>query len=118
MFTGLSLGDLKDFFTEIFEEQFGRKLESGSEFYFNGLPIGNGKKSNPAPKDTTVYLTRGEVSKQLQISLPTLHNYTKEGLIKSYRMGGKVRYKAEEIELALTERNFNAVNRKGGNRAA
>ena len=69
-------------------------------------------------KDSSIYLTRGEVAKQLQISLPTLHNYTKEGYIKSYRIGGKVRYKADDIEKALTERNFTAVNRKGGAYAA
>lgn len=81
-----------------------------------GIKVGEETiKRNPVEKrDLTVYLTRGEVAKQLQISLPTLHNYTKEGLIKSYRIGGKVRYKAEDIEKALTERNFTAVNRKGG----
>lgn len=118
MFTGLSLGDLKYFFTEILEEQLGRKLNDGSEFFVHGFGTGNSTKKISKEKDSTIYLTRGEVCKQLQISLPTLHNYTKEGLIKSYRMGGKVRYKAQEIELALTERNFKAVNRKGGNRAA
>ena len=118
MFTGLSMGELKDFFTELLEEQLGRSLNEDSEFFFNGLRIGGNKQKEKVQKDPTVYLTRGEVCKQLQISLPTLHNYTKEGLIKSYRMGGKVRYKAQEIEQALTERNFKAVNRKGGKNAA
>ena len=81
-----------------------------------GIKVGNETitRNSVKEKDLTVYLTRGEVAKQLQISLPTLHNYSKEGFIKSYRIGGKVRFKAEDIEKALTERNFMAVNRKGG----
>jgi excisionase family DNA binding protein len=69
-------------------------------------------------KDQTVYLTRGEVAKQLQISLPTLHSYVKQGFIKSFRIGGKVRFKLQDIEQALTERNFISVKRKGGQNAA
>lgn len=52
------------------------------------------------------YLTRGQVAKLLQISLPTLHEYTKRGLLISYRVGSKVRYKASEIESTLKERNY------------
>lgn len=114
LFTGLSLGELKEFFTGILEEQLGRKLESNSSFYFDGVCIDGSKSKHASQMDASIYLTRGEVAKQLQISLPTLHNYTKEGFIKSYRLGGKVRYKADEVETALTERNFTAVNRKGG----
>ena len=109
--------EFKELMAEVFEEQLGRKLSENSEFFGNGFGL-NASKKTSKPKDATIYLTRGEVSKQLQISLPTLHTYTKDGLIKSYRMGGKVRYKAQEIEQTLTERNFKAVNRKGGNYAA
>jgi excisionase family DNA binding protein len=50
----------------------------------------------------TEFLTRQEVSKLLQISLPTLHDYTKKGIVLGYRIGNKVRYKRTEIENSLT----------------
>lgn len=63
--------------------------------------------------DNTKLLTRAETALILQISLPTLHDYTKRGLIKSYRIGTKIRYKVLEIEEALTSRNF-GLTKKGG----
>jgi len=59
------------------------------------------------------YLTRREVTQLLKISLPTLHRYTKDGVLRSYRIGGKVRYKQHEVETALKERNF-GLSKKGG----
>lgn len=103
--------EFKELMTGILEEQLGRKLNQGSEFYFNGVSL------DELSEGKIIYLTRGEVAKKLQISLPTLHSYTKDGFIRSYRIGGKVRYKADDIDKALTERNFTAVNRKGGLRA-
>ena len=45
--------------------------------------------------------TRKEVADLLGISLPSLHNYTKTGRIRAYRLGNSVRYKMEDIEQAL-----------------
>ena len=108
---GVTVQEFKELLTDLMEEQLGRKLGNIIEF---GDQNGSFKVRSSKSKDDTKYLTRGEVSKQLQISLPTLHNYVKQGLLKSYRIGGKVRFKANEIEQSLTERNFTAVNRKGG----
>jgi excisionase family DNA binding protein len=44
------------------------------------------------------FLTRKEVSKILNISLPTLCSYTKKGLLKGYRVGARVLYKKSEVE--------------------
>jgi len=56
----------------------------------------------PSP-DQNQILTRQETAKLLAISLPTLHDYTKRGLIKSHRLGTKVRYKREDIDAALKQ---------------
>ena len=53
------------------------------------------------------FLSRKEVSKLLQISLPTLSVLTKEGVINSYRIGRRVLYKSDEIENAPLKRRFN-----------
>ena len=52
----------------------------------------------PQPKHI---LTRQETAKLLNISLPTLNQYTKEGYITAYRLVFKVRYRIEDINLAL-----------------
>lgn len=58
----------------------------------------------PPPK--IQYLSRKEVSELLKVSLVTVHNWTKEGLINSYRIGRRVMYKKEEIEESLVKRRF------------
>lgn len=47
--------------------------------------------------------TRKEVSEMLGITLPTLHEWTKEGIIKAHRIGTRVRYKEEDVQKALSE---------------
>lgn len=49
----------------------------------------------------TEFLTRQEVAKRLKISLPTLHDYSKRGIIPVFRIGNKVRYKLSDIENSL-----------------
>lgn len=52
----------------------------------------------------TRYLTRKEAAAFLKISLPTLNNYTKVGIINGFRVGTRVLYKLEDLEL-----NLNAI---------
>ena len=51
----------------------------------------------PSNKKTDIYGTRKEVAKELKVSLPTLNEYTKNGTIKGYRIGGRVLYKWNEV---------------------
>jgi len=50
-------------------------------------------------------LTRQQVADRLKISLPTLNELTKSGKITGYRIGNRLRYKATEIQQALTKIN-------------
>lgn len=59
------------------------------------------KNNNTIPSIT--YLTRKEVGDLFKVSLVTIHSWTNKGLLKSYRIGNKVRYKRHEIEQALVE---------------
>ncbi|MCB9001678.1 MAG: helix-turn-helix domain-containing protein [Bacteroidales bacterium] len=55
-------------------------------------------------KETTPeLLTRAETAEYLGVSLPTLNDWTKHGIIKGYRIAGRVRYKRPDIENALKE---------------
>lgn len=42
-------------------------------------------------------ITREETAELLRVSLPTLHNWTKSGLLQSYKIASRVRYKREEV---------------------
>jgi excisionase family DNA binding protein len=59
------------------------------------------KKADPESKSQSIYLSRAEVSRLLKISLPTLHDWTKQEWLQSYKIGNRVLYKREEVELAL-----------------
>lgn len=56
--------------------------------------------SSPTIKSETL-LTRQETASKLKISLVTLNDWTKRGLIQSYLIGGRVLYKESEIENSL-----------------
>lgn len=47
------------------------------------------------------YMTRKEVSKRLGISLVTLNDWTKKGLIPAYKCGNRVYYDEHEILQAI-----------------
>jgi excisionase family DNA binding protein len=48
------------------------------------------------------YLTRKETAQRLHISLPTLNEYTKSGKLRAYRINGRVLYRRDDVDAALT----------------
>jgi excisionase family DNA binding protein len=52
------------------------------------------------------YRTRKETAEMLNISLPTLNQYTKKRILTGYRVGVRVLYKQSEIESALVKMKF------------
>jgi excisionase family DNA binding protein len=57
-------------------------------------------------------LTRKQTADFLCISLPTLHDWTKTGIIQAHRIGNRVLYKFEEINNSLSQINTSTM--KGG----
>ena len=49
------------------------------------------------------YYTRMETARILNITLPTLHRLTKDGLITSKKVGNRILYEAEAIDSAVME---------------
>ena len=83
LLTSFKEADLKKLFREVLEEKIkkeSKKKESCSRF---------------------AYMNRFEVAKLLKISLPTLNNWSKSGIVQSYRIGNRILYKAEEIDQAI-----------------
>jgi len=54
------------------------------------------------PKSKTVYFSRVEVAEMLKISLPTLNEWSKLGILQSYRIGNRILYKSQEVEESLS----------------
>lgn len=48
-------------------------------------------------------LTRKETAEKLKISLVTLNDWTKRGIVQSYIIGGRVLYKESEVVESLNE---------------
>lgn len=55
------------------------------------------------PETPTEYITRKDAKEILGISLPTLNDWSKRGIIPSYRIASRVRYKREEVLNSVTK---------------
>lgn len=53
------------------------------------------------PEPQKEYFTKKEAAQKLRVSLPTLHRLTISGTIKGYRIGRRVLYRTDEIDLAV-----------------
>lgn len=100
---GFTPEQFREFFKESFKE-IAEQLIYANAVSISAKPSAGNLKLQEKLEE--VYLTRLQAANYLQISLPTLHQYTKDGVIISYRMGNKIRYKLTEISLAMKERNF------------
>lgn len=49
----------------------------------------------------TKWLTKKELTRYLPISLRSIENYVKQGIFKSYRIGGKILFNIAEIDEAI-----------------
>lgn len=63
--------------------------------------------------DEDEFLTRAEVAQLLKITLPTLHDWTKRGIVISYKIGKRVLYRVSEVKEAIHQTKFLKF-RKGG----
>lgn len=71
-------------------------------FISDAVKTGLQNLSNSQPeKETTELLTRLQTAKILNVSLPTLNDWTKKGIIKGYKINSRVRYKKSEVFEAL-----------------
>lgn len=54
-------------------------------------------------------ITRDDTAKLLGVSIVTIHNWVKSGILTAYRVGNKVRFKESEVFNSLQ-----AINQKKG----
>ena len=60
------------------------------------------RQAEPSVKEFGI-LTRAETAKILGITLSTLHEWTKNGVIQGTRIGTRVRYRQSDVENALKD---------------
>ena len=60
-------------------------------------------KTNYQPKEPVELMTRQEVADFFQISLVTVHDWTKKGILSGYRIGHRIRYKRSDIVKSFEE---------------
>lgn len=88
--------DLRELMKEVLRETIREEIKSV-------LP-----RADPQKPPDEEYLTVDQVCKMLQVSKPTLHSYTKDGVINAYRFGRSVRYKKSDIAASMQQvRNKN-----------
>jgi len=89
---GLTPSDLKTLIEKAVEEKVSDLLSS--------LISSNIKKQQAG------YITRSEVCSLLRITLTTLHQWTKDGRLHSYKIGSRVLYKSSEVETSVISIKF------------
>ena len=61
------------------------------------------KPTEPTPNKVDELLTRQEAAKLLGVSLVTLNEWSKKGIVVGYRIASRVRYKKTELEQSLVQ---------------
>ncbi|WP_029035172.1 helix-turn-helix domain-containing protein [Salinimicrobium terrae] len=61
-----------------------------------------------APKEPTEWITRQEAAALIGVSLVSIHNWTKVGVIQAHKIGTRIRFKRSEIENILLNSNKRA----------
>lgn len=59
--------------------------------------------TDKAPKK---YLSADEVCELFSVTKPTIHEWRKRNILKSYKLGARVYYRLDEIEAAMTENDI------------
>lgn len=62
-------------------------------------------KKNFQPKEHVELMTRQEVTQYFKIYFPTLHQWTKNGILCCYKIRNRVYYKRTEIESRIVSFN-------------
>ena len=57
----------------------------------------------PLQQSGKTILTRKETAEMLGVSLPTLNEWTKTGVVKGTRISSRVRYRLADVEVALQD---------------
>jgi excisionase family DNA binding protein len=92
-----------EFTEEEFQESIKRSVLSVFESVFAKLPS--------APEPAPEFITRKETCRILGITLPTLNEWTKNGVIPAQRIGSRIRYLRTDVYASLKQVEIRKCNR-------
>ncbi|MDE3235914.1 MAG: excisionase family DNA-binding protein [Bacteroidota bacterium] len=75
------------------------------------------KHPTATQKSNSKFITRKEVARLINVTLPTLNEWTKLGWLQSYKIGSRVLYKEAEVISAI-DKLATFKYKKGGNHVA
>jgi excisionase family DNA binding protein len=82
---------------ETIEERFSNVVDQKFQTLLTAL------QQQQSTKDQKEYLTRKEAAQLLSISLVTLSEWQKQGIVKGYRIASRIRFKRQELETSLSQ---------------
>lgn len=71
--------------------------------------LSNQSQNTATNTTTSDYITRREIAKLFQISLVTVNDWTRKGILTAYKVAKRVYYKRSEVESALVQKGGNYV---------
>ncbi len=57
------------------------------------------------PKEPEIWLSRKDVCELLGVSIVTIHNWSKEGILTAYKIGSRIRFRKSDIDQTLLSSN-------------
>lgn len=74
--------------------------------------IALGEQRTPISKEETAgYITRTDVSRMLKVSIVTVSDWTRKGILTAYKCGNRVYFKRPEVEAALVKKGGKYAHR-------
>lgn len=94
----------------IYEKKFMHVSEVDPEEFKNEILAGVEKllkdfSKQFEPKVPEIWMSRKEVGELLGVSLVTVHNWSKEGVLTAYKIGIRVRFRKSDIDQTLLSSN-------------
>ena len=82
-------------FYEIDPEEFKNEILAGVEKLLKEF------SEQFTPKHPEIWMNRKDVGELLGISVVTIHNWSKEGILKPYKIGTRIRFRKSDIDQTL-----------------
>lgn len=88
-----NVSDIENVFRKVIQEEL--------KNYITNLSI----NTSPTKKESESLITKGQLAKELKITIPTLSKMLSEKKIKYYKVGKRKRYKMSEVLVVLNNKN-------------
>jgi len=96
-------------------EELNQKLENVEKMLLAVLDVLSNQEKQKLQSEQSELLTRNEVCDLLNITLPTLHQWGKNGTLVGTKIGTRIRYSRSEINEILLQGRFKYKHNRNDN---